>query len=170
MKITNLMLPLFVLTLNDVGFGQELKKEYVEPVPQDARSTAVKVKGGTMVFLAGHTASVPQPTADLGNFEAQFKKSVRQDWQHVETGRRFFRRHRLNVGLSHRSSLCSRIQQDGEGTLQKRFSSGNVCRGEPLGSTAVDYRNSTDRGAAIMCALEKLYAWPISLPPECGDS
>jgi 2-iminobutanoate/2-iminopropanoate deaminase len=74
MKLTNLMLPLFVLTLNGAGFGQELKKEYVEPVPQDARSTAVKVKGGTMLFLAGHTASVPQPNADVGNFEAQFKR------------------------------------------------------------------------------------------------
>lgn len=39
----------------------------------EARSTAVKVKGGTMLFLAGHTASQPNPNADLGNFEAQFK-------------------------------------------------------------------------------------------------
>ncbi|MBM4263157.1 MAG: RidA family protein [Deltaproteobacteria bacterium] len=26
-----------------------------------------------MLFLAGHTASQPNPNADLGNFEAQFK-------------------------------------------------------------------------------------------------
>jgi 2-iminobutanoate/2-iminopropanoate deaminase len=56
-----------------VSFAQELKKEFVEPIPQDSRSTAVKVKGGTMLFLAGHTASQPRPDADLGNFEAQFK-------------------------------------------------------------------------------------------------
>src|SRR5688572_1264708 len=74
MKLTGLMLLLFVLPLTGVASGQELRKEYVEPVPQDARSTAVKVKGGTMLFLAGHTASVPQPNADLGNFEAQFKR------------------------------------------------------------------------------------------------
>lgn len=69
-----LLLPVFALTLNGVVFAQELKKEYVEPVPQDARSTAVKVKGGTMLFLAGHTASLPQASAELGNFDAQFKR------------------------------------------------------------------------------------------------
>jgi hypothetical protein len=58
------------LLLNLVGFAsaQELKKEFVDPIPQDSRSTAVKVKGGTMLFLAGHTASQPAPDADLGNF------------------------------------------------------------------------------------------------------
>jgi len=63
------------LLLNLVGFAsaQELKKEFVDPIPQDSRSTAVKVKGGTMLFLAGHTASQPVPDGDLGNFDAQFK-------------------------------------------------------------------------------------------------
>ena len=54
-------------------YAQEFKKEFLDPQPQDSRSTAVKVKGGTMLFLAGHTASQPRPYADLGNFEAQFK-------------------------------------------------------------------------------------------------
>ena len=52
---------------------QELKKEFIEPQVQDARSTAVKVKGGTLLFLAGHTASQPRPDAELGNFAAQFQ-------------------------------------------------------------------------------------------------
>ena len=67
-----LLLPL-LLTLIGNLHGQELKKEFLDPVPQDSRSTAVKVKGGTMLFLAGHTASQPRPDADLGNFETQFK-------------------------------------------------------------------------------------------------
>lgn len=67
-----LVLPLFV-TFTGTLHGQEVKKEFLDPVPQDSRSTAVKVKGGTMLFLAGHTASQPRPDADLGNFEAQFK-------------------------------------------------------------------------------------------------
>src|SRR2546428_7163808 len=72
MKI--LMLLLFLLlNLVEISSGQELKKEFLDPVPQDSRSTAVKVKGGTLLFLAGHTASQPAPDADLGNFEAQFK-------------------------------------------------------------------------------------------------
>src|SRR5215471_13170385 len=41
---------------------------------QDSRSAAVKVKGGTMLFLAGHTASLSQANAELGNFNAQFKR------------------------------------------------------------------------------------------------
>ena len=72
MKIAMLFL-LVVLTLIGNSYGQELKKEFLDPVPQDSRSTAVKVKGGTMLFLAGHTASQPRPDADLGNFETQFK-------------------------------------------------------------------------------------------------
>ena len=73
MKIEKLLLPLLILSFARVGLAQELKKEFIEPQPQDARSTAVKVKGGTMLFLAGHTASQPRPDVDLGNFEAQFK-------------------------------------------------------------------------------------------------
>jgi len=54
-----------------VAMAQELKKEFVDPQLQEARSTAVKVKGGTLVFLAGHIyltrrmtrpdSSVPSP-------------------------------------------------------------------------------------------------------------
>ena len=73
MNINKLVLPLFILSFARVSLAQELKKEFIEPQAQDARSTAVKVKGGTMLFLAGHTASQPRPDADLGNFEAQFK-------------------------------------------------------------------------------------------------
>lgn len=73
MRFAKLLLPLFFLSLTDVSLGQELKKEFVDPVPQESRSAAVKVKGGTMIFLAGHTASQPRPDVDLGNFEAQFK-------------------------------------------------------------------------------------------------
>ena len=43
-------------------------------MPQESRSAAVKVKGGTMLFLAGHTASLSQANAELGNFDAQFKR------------------------------------------------------------------------------------------------
>ncbi len=73
MKRVMLLLLGFALTPMGVSSGQELKKEFIDTQPQDSRSTAVKVKGGTMLFLAGHTASQPRPDADLGNFEAQFK-------------------------------------------------------------------------------------------------
>jgi enamine deaminase RidA (YjgF/YER057c/UK114 family) len=73
MRRVLLLLPIFLLILLGISPAQELKKEFVDPVPQDSRSTAVKVKGGTMLFLAGHTASQPTPDADLGNFETQAK-------------------------------------------------------------------------------------------------
>jgi 2-iminobutanoate/2-iminopropanoate deaminase len=75
MKIATTLLPPLFVCLVSTSHGQELKKEFLDPVPQDSRSTAVKVKGGTMLFLAGHTASQPQRDADLGNFEAQFKST-----------------------------------------------------------------------------------------------
>lgn len=72
-NIKLIWLSLMMVVLPTSGFAQELKKEFIEPQPHDARSTAVKVKGGSMLFLAGHTASQPNPNADLGNFDAQFK-------------------------------------------------------------------------------------------------
>src|SRR4249920_1163833 len=74
MKPVMLLLAVFLLGLIGTSHGQELKKEYLDPVPQESRSTAVKVKGGTMLFLAGHTASLPQVNVEHGNFEAQFKR------------------------------------------------------------------------------------------------
>jgi enamine deaminase RidA (YjgF/YER057c/UK114 family) len=73
MRIVALLLPLFSLSFVGATHGQELKKEFLDPMPQESRSTAVKVKGGTMLFLAGHTASQPRPDSDLGNFPVQFK-------------------------------------------------------------------------------------------------
>lgn len=57
------------------AFAQELKKEFLLPVEQEASSTVVKVTGGTLVFLAGHTASVSDRNASLGNFEAQVRNT-----------------------------------------------------------------------------------------------
>jgi len=68
-----LLVTIIMLSGLGLGYAQELKKEFIEPQVQDARSTAVKVKGGTLLFLAGHTASQPNPNADLGDFAAQFK-------------------------------------------------------------------------------------------------
>ena len=69
------LISLSLILLGSFGSAdcQELKKEFIEPQPQDSRSAAVKVKGGTMLFLAGHTASQPRPDAELGNFAAQFQ-------------------------------------------------------------------------------------------------
>ena len=73
MKMWKLSGLVLILTIARVAMAQELKKEFVDPQLQEARSTAVKIKGGTLVFLAGHTASQPRPDADLGNFDIQFK-------------------------------------------------------------------------------------------------
>jgi 2-iminobutanoate/2-iminopropanoate deaminase len=75
MKKIILVFVLFLLSLVETTYGQELKKEYVDPVPQESRSTGVKVKGGTMLFLAGHTASLSQRDADHGNIDAQVKRT-----------------------------------------------------------------------------------------------
>jgi 2-iminobutanoate/2-iminopropanoate deaminase len=75
MKVIGLCLSLVLTAIATPARTQELKKEFVEPIPQESRSTGVKVKGGTMVFLAGHTASLPQRDAELGNFDAQFKRT-----------------------------------------------------------------------------------------------
>ncbi len=73
MKIAVPLLVVLSFSLMDAVRAQELKKEFLDPVPQDSRSTAVKVRGGSLLFLAGHTASQPRPDADLGNLDAQLK-------------------------------------------------------------------------------------------------
>jgi enamine deaminase RidA (YjgF/YER057c/UK114 family) len=60
-----MLLPIYLLALAGVSSGQDFKKEFVDPMPQDSRSAAVK---------AGHTASLPQVNVEHGNFEAQFKR------------------------------------------------------------------------------------------------
>jgi 2-iminobutanoate/2-iminopropanoate deaminase len=72
MKFLVLLAVILLGSMEFIG-AQELRKEFIEPQPEDSRSTAVKVKGGTLLFLAGHTASQPRPDADLGDFAAQFK-------------------------------------------------------------------------------------------------
>ena len=71
MKMWKLSGLVLILTIARVAMAQEFKKEFVDPQLQEARSTAVKVKGGTLVFLAGHIyltrrmtrpdSSVPSP-------------------------------------------------------------------------------------------------------------
>src|SRR5256712_8947428 len=73
MKIAVPLLVVLSFSLMDAVRAQELKKEFLDPVPQDSRSTAVKVRGGILLFLAGHTASQSRPDADLGNLDAQLK-------------------------------------------------------------------------------------------------
>jgi len=73
MKIAVPLLVVLSFSLMDAVRAQELKKEFLDPVPRDSRSTAVKVRGGSLLFLAGHTASQPRPDADLGNLDAQLK-------------------------------------------------------------------------------------------------
>jgi enamine deaminase RidA (YjgF/YER057c/UK114 family) len=73
MRTIKLLTLVLLLTIAPGAMAQELKKEFIDPQIQESRSAAVKVKGGTMLFLAGHTASQPRPDADLGNFDAQFK-------------------------------------------------------------------------------------------------
>jgi hypothetical protein len=63
MKVVILLPLVFLLSAGSLH-GQELKKEFLDPVPEESRSTAVKVKGGTLLFLAGHTASQPQLPRD----------------------------------------------------------------------------------------------------------
>src|SRR5205809_7089126 len=73
MKIAVPLLVVLSFSLLGAVRAQELKEEFLDPVPRDSRSTAVKARGGSLLFLAGHTASQPRPDADLGNLDAQLK-------------------------------------------------------------------------------------------------
>src|SRR5262249_54021842 len=74
MKIATLLLGICLLALAGRSSGQDFKKEFVDPMPQESRSAAGKAKAGKILFRAGHTAPLPQANAELGNFDAQFKR------------------------------------------------------------------------------------------------
>jgi 2-iminobutanoate/2-iminopropanoate deaminase len=49
--------------------------EYIDPLPELGLSRAVKVRGGTLVFLAGHTAGEMGKAGDAYDFTGQAKKT-----------------------------------------------------------------------------------------------
>ena len=109
MKIGIVFVALLMLSFTRVSLAQELKKEFIDQQAQESRSAAVKVKGGTMLFLAGHTASQPRPDAELGNFDTQFKAVFDKIANTLAQRRRQPRRHRIHERISDRSALRASI-------------------------------------------------------------
>ena len=73
-----LLLSFLLLSFDRPGFAQE--REMILPVPQSAYSQAVKVKGGTLVFLSG-----VGPTDEKGVLHAlgDYRGQVHATWEHM---------------------------------------------------------------------------------------
>ena len=73
-----LLLSWIILSFDQSGFAQE--REMILPVPQSAYSQAVKVKGGTLVFLSG-----VGPTDEKGVLRApgDYRGQVHATWEHM---------------------------------------------------------------------------------------
>lgn len=73
-----LLLSWFFLSFGRPAFAQE--REMILPVPQSAYSQAVKVKGGTLVFLSG-----VGPTDEQGVLHApgDYRGQVHATWEHM---------------------------------------------------------------------------------------
>jgi len=88
MKIAVPLLVVLSFSLMDAVRAQELKKEFLDPVPQDSRSTAVKVRGGTLLFLA-RTHGQPTPARRrFGELRRSIESYLRQDQEHASESRR----------------------------------------------------------------------------------
>jgi len=149
MKTVMPLLTVFLLSLLGTSYGQELKKEYVDPVPQESRSTAVKVKGGTMLFLAGHTASLPRMNVDHGNFEAQFKSVFDKiNTTLTQAGGTFDDIVTMSVFLTDPRYIPEFNKLTKE-IFKKGFSCGYVCRSQSLGATATDHGDSAHRSDSV---------------------
>lgn len=61
------------------------EKTFIDPLPQLGQSRAVKVHGGTMVFLAGHTAGEMPNGNDTFNFTAQAKRTFERIKSSIES-------------------------------------------------------------------------------------
>lgn len=73
-----LLLSFLLLGFDRPGFTQE--REMILPVPQSAYSQAVKVKGGTLVFLSG-----VGPTDEKGVLRSpgDYRGQVHATWEHM---------------------------------------------------------------------------------------
>jgi len=58
--------------------------EYIDPLPEAGLSRAVKVRGGSLVFLAGHTAGEMAQAGDAFDFTGQAKKTFERIKTSVE--------------------------------------------------------------------------------------
>ena len=84
----NCAIPLAVaslLAMSGVAVAQQKNVEAVGPVPASAYSAAVKVKGGSLVFLAGI-----EPTDDQGKLVApgDFRGQIAQVWKNMDKAMR----------------------------------------------------------------------------------
>jgi 2-iminobutanoate/2-iminopropanoate deaminase len=57
------------------NMSESPEKTFIDPLPQLGQSRAVKVHGGTMVFLAGHTAGEMPNEKEMFNFTVQAKRT-----------------------------------------------------------------------------------------------
>jgi 2-iminobutanoate/2-iminopropanoate deaminase len=61
------------------------ERKFIDPLPQLGQSRAVKVRGGTMVFLAGHTAGEMTHESEMFNFTGQTIRTFERIKASVET-------------------------------------------------------------------------------------
>jgi len=74
-----------VLDEKESAMGQLPEKQFIDSVPEAGLSRAVKVRGGSLVFLAGHTAGEMAKGSDAFDFAAQAKQTFERIRTSVET-------------------------------------------------------------------------------------
>ncbi|MET0500208.1 MAG: RidA family protein [Candidatus Binatia bacterium] len=74
-----------VLDERESTMGQLPEKQFIDPVPEAGLSQAVKVRGGSLVFLAGHTAGEMAKGSNAFDFTAQAKQTFQRIRTSVET-------------------------------------------------------------------------------------
>jgi 2-iminobutanoate/2-iminopropanoate deaminase len=74
-----------VLDERENTMSEPPEKKFIDPQPQLGQSRAVKVRGGRMVFLAGHTAGEMGNPSDAFNFTAQAQRTFARIKSSVET-------------------------------------------------------------------------------------
>jgi 2-iminobutanoate/2-iminopropanoate deaminase len=73
-----------VLDERDNTMSEPPEKKFIDPLPEFGQSRAVKVRGGKMIFLAGHTAGEMGHANDAFDFTAQAKRTFERIKSSVE--------------------------------------------------------------------------------------
>lgn len=124
--------------------GESPQRTFIDPLPQLGLSRAVKVTGGSMAFLAGHTAREMAHVNEAFDFTVQAKKTFERIRTSVESAGGQLSGHCQYVGLHDRHAPCHGISECAEGALRRQSAGEFIRRGYPLGQTGAPSRDSAD--------------------------
>ena len=142
MKHLVFLIGLFVMSSAVTALAQE--REMIIPVPQSAYSQAVKVKGGTLVFLRSRAGGRKRRSGCARGFCRTSEGDVGEHAPHSRKSRRLVGRHRDDDRLHYRTTMGRDFYRHAQRCFQNRLSVQRVRRGAKTQDARSIFGDSSD--------------------------